>query len=113
MEETKRTIIVTKIYDNDCDICNHMSKHDRATFESFPEIDYREVNLDDVLKPTNTPNPLSNMILYQHLEQRCLSSTYELDLPVYIFTSKIREYLDHLQGANTVQEIRERVKGYL
>lgn len=113
MEETKSTIIVTKIYDNDCDICNHMSKHDRATFESFSEVDYREVNLEDVIDPKKTPNPLTNMIIYQHLEQHCLSSTYELDLPVYLFTTKINKYLDHLQGANTIQEIRERVKSHL
>ena len=110
MADTKKTVIVTKVYDHDCDVCSQMSRHDRATFESFPEVGYQEVTLDEVIKPADTARPLTYHVIYQCLEKYCLTPTYEIDLPVYVFLSKKGDYLGHLQGANTITEIREGVK---
>ena len=103
-------IIVTKVYDHDCDICNHMEKHDRATFESFPEIGYQKLTLEEVIAHDNNR---TKMRIYQCLERHCLSPTYEIDLPVYLLLSEKGEYKGHLQGALTIAEIRDGVKSLL
>jgi len=103
-----KNVIVTKIFDNNCDICKHMSKHDRATFESYPKsIGYQEILLDDVI---NHQNNLTKLRIYQLLERYCLSATYEIDLPVYLIMSKQGKYHGHLQGAATIAEIRDKLK---
>ena len=107
------TAIVTKVHDKDCDICQHMSKHDRATFESFPEVNYQEVYLEEVLDNTNSAKPLTLQRIYQCLERHCLSPTYEIDLPVYLFLTKQGKYLGHLQGALSISELRDGVKSNL
>jgi hypothetical protein len=81
-----------------------MSRHDRSTFEGFPDVSYQEVNLDDVI---NHGGNLTKFRIYQCLEKYCLSPTYEIDLPVYLLLDKQGKYLGHLQGANTIREIRE------
>ena len=102
-----KTVIVTKVFDDDCDICSHMEKHDRATFESFDEILYQKVKLDDVI---NHENNLTKLRVYRCLERYCLSPTYEIDLPVYLLLSKKGEYKGHLQGAATITELRDKIK---
>jgi hypothetical protein len=102
-----KTVIVTKVFDDDCDICSHMEKHDRATFESFDEILYQKVKLDDVI---NHENNLTKLRVYRCLERYCLSPTYEIDLPVYLLLSKKGEYKGHLQGAATIVELRDKIK---
>jgi hypothetical protein len=106
-------ITITKVHDKNCDICNHMSKHDRATFESISEVNYREVTLDDVINPSNTARPTTYQRLYQCIERYALTPTYEVDLPVYIALNKKSEYLGHVQGANTIVELRDWVKSLL
>jgi hypothetical protein len=103
-------IIVTKVYDHDCDICNHMEKHDRATFESFPEIGYQKVTLEEVIAHDNNR---TKMRIYQCIERHCLTPTYEVDLPAYIALNKKGAYLGHVQGANTIVELRVWVKSLL
>jgi hypothetical protein len=90
-----------------------MSKHDRATFESFPEVNYQEIYLSEVLDNTNSARPLTLQRIYQCLERYCLTPTYEIDLPVYLFLTRQGKYLGHLQGALTIPEIREGVKSFL
>jgi len=107
---TGKNYIAVKVFDKDCDICKHMSKHDRATFEGFDEIGFQEVLLDDVIQHDNN---LTKLRIYQLLERYCLNSTYEIDLPVYLIMSKKGEYVGHLQGALTIQEIRDGVKSSL
>ena len=102
-----KTTIVTKVFDKDCDICNHMSKHDRATFESFPEIAYQEVILDDVI---NHENNLTKLRIYQCLERHALNQDYTIDLPVYVFLSKQGKYKGHHVGAATIVELRDKIK---
>jgi hypothetical protein len=106
----EKTVIVTKVYDTDCDICNHMKKHDRATFESYPELAFQEVLLDDII---NHGNNLTKLRLYQCVERYALNNDYTVDLPVYVFLSKQGKYLGHHVGAGTIMELRERVKSTL
>jgi len=102
-----KSIIVTKVFDDDCDLCRHMSKHDRATFESFDQIAYQEVALNDII---NNGGNLTKIRLYQILERHCLSPTYEIDLPVYVIMDTKGKYFDHQQGAATIVELRDKVK---
>ena len=99
--------IVTKVFDENCDICKHMSKHDRATFENYDGVAYQEIDLDDIL---NHDGNLTKLRLYQILEKYCLSPTYEIDLPVYAIMSLKGKYLGHIQGAATVAELRDKLK---
>ena len=107
MTATGKTLIATKVYDEDCDICKHMSKHDRATFEGFEEIMYQEVKLDDLISHGNN---LTKLRIYQLLERYCLSPTYEIDLPVYLVMTKQGLYEGHLQGSATIVELRDKIK---
>ena len=107
MSDMGKTYIATKVFDDGCDICNHMEKHDRATFEGFEEISYQTVKLDDVI---NHDNNLTKLRIYQLLERYCLSPTYEIDLPVYLIMDKKGKYLGHWQGAGTIVELRDKIK---
>jgi hypothetical protein len=104
---TGKTFIATKVYDDACDICKHMEKHDRATFEGFDGIAYQTVKLDDVI---NHDNNLTKLRIYQLLERYCLSATYEIDLPVYLIMDTKGKYLGHWQGAGTITELRDKIK---
>ena len=106
-------IIITKVHDKNCDICLHMSKHDRATFNSISEVEYREVLLDDVINPLDTALSITYQRLYQCIQRYCLTPTYEVDLPIYIALDKKGAYLGHIQGANTIVQLRDWVKTLL
>jgi hypothetical protein len=97
------SLIATKVFDKTCEICKQMSRHDRATFEGFPGVVYQEVDLDDII---NNQGNLTKIRLYQLLERHCLSSTYEIDLPVYLVMDKQGKYVSHVQGANTISELK-------
>jgi hypothetical protein len=106
MTEGKNTLAF-KVYDKDCEICQHMSKHDRATFEGFPEIDYREVSLDDVISHGN--DPLKARV-YRCLEKYAVNPDYTIDLPVYTLLSRDGQYKGHHVGAATIKELRDKIK---
>lgn len=105
--KTGKNLIATKVFDEDCDICKHMSKHDRATFENFPEVAYQDVLLDDII---NHNNNLTKVRIYQILERHALNSDYTIDLPVYIILTKKGEYKGHHVGAATIAELRDKIK---
>jgi hypothetical protein len=107
MTATGKTIIATKVYDEDCDICRHMSKHDRATFESFPEIGYQETSLDSIISHGNDPTKVR---IYQCLERHAVNADYTIDLPVYVLLSKQGQYKGHHVGAATIVELRDKIK---
>ena len=107
MTLTGKNLIATKVFDEDCDICKHMSKHDRATFESFDEIVYQEVKLDDVIVHNNN---LTKLRIYQCLERHALNPDYTIDLPVYVILSKQGQYKGHHVGAATIVELRDKIK---
>lgn len=102
-----KVIIVTKVFDKGCEICQHMSKHDRATFESFDEVGYQEALLNDIIEHQNNT---TKMRIYSCLERYCLSPTYEIDLPVYLFLSPKGQYKGFIQGAATIMELRDKIK---
>lgn len=97
-------LIATKVFDKNCDICKHMSRHDKATFEGFEGVDYQEVDLDDII---DSGGNLTKVRIYQCLERHCLSPTYELDLPVYLVIDRKGAYIGHIQGAKSVKELRD------
>lgn len=107
MNKTGKSYIVTKVFDENCEICKHMSKHDRATFESFDELGYQEVNLDDII---NHGGNLTKLRIYQILEKYALNRDYTIDLPVYVIMTKLGEYKGHHVGAATIPELRDKVK---
>ena len=104
---TGKTTLALKVYDKDCDICLHMSKHDRAAFESFPEISYQEVSLDDVINHNNDPLKLR---VYQCLEMYAVNPDYTIDLPVYTLFNQEGKYRGHHVGAATIVELRDKIK---
>jgi hypothetical protein len=110
MSETGKNYIAVKVFDNNCDICKHMSKHDRVTFEEFPEIGYQEVNLDDII---NHGNNLTKLRIYQVLERYAVNRDYTIDLPVYVVLTKQGEYKGHHVGAATIVELRNKIKSCL
>jgi hypothetical protein len=110
MNETGKTLIVTKVYDNNCDICKQMSRHDKAVIEEFPEIGYQEILLDDVI---NHNGNFTKFALYQCLERYALNTDYTIDLPVYLFLSRQGQYKGHIIGAATIVEMRAKVKEIL
>lgn len=99
-----KPLIATKVFDKNCEICLHMSKHDRATFEGFSDVDYQEVDLDDII---NHQGNATKFRLYQCLDRYCVSSTYEIDLPVYLMIDRSGKYIGHIQGAKSIKEIRD------
>ena len=107
MMNAGKNFIATKVFDEDCDICKHMSKHDRATFESFDEVGYQEVNLEDVIAHNNN---LTKLRIYQCLERHALNPDYTIDLPVYVILSKQGQYKGHHVGAATIVELRDKIK---
>ena len=102
-----KSYIVTKVFDDDCEICKHMSKHDRATFENFDELAYQEIKLDDVMAHEGN---LTKLRIYQCLEPYAVNSDYTIDLPVYVFLSKQGQYKSHIVGAATIVELRDKIK---
>ena len=107
MTLTGKNLIATKVFDEDCDICKHMSKHDRATFESFDEVGYQEVKLEDIIAHNNN---LTKLRIYQCLERHALNPDYTIDLPVYVILSKQGQYRGHHVGAATIVELRDKIK---
>ena len=107
MTEPGKNFIAVKVFDRNCDVCKHMSKHDKATFDEFPEVGYQEVLLDDII---NHENNRTKLRIYQLLERHCLSATYEIDLPVYVVMDKVGTYRGHQQGAATIVELRDKIK---
>jgi len=102
-----KNFIATKVFDRNCDICKHMSKHDRATFENFDEIGYQETLLDDII---NHQNNLTKLRIYQVLERYALNPDYTIDLPVYVILTKQGQYKGHHVGAATIVELRDKIK---
>ena len=107
MTLTGKNLIATKVFDENCDICKHMSKHDRATFESFEEVGYQEVKLEDIIAHNNN---LTKVRIYQCLENHALNPDYTIDLPVYVILSKQGQYRGHHVGAATIVELRDKIK---
>lgn len=105
-----KTFIVTKVYEENCDICKQMSRHDKALFEEFPEISFQEIKLDDVI---NHNGNFTKYVIYQCLERYALNPDYTIDLPAYVYLTRQGQYQGHLVGAATIVEMREKTKEIL
>lgn len=108
--DEKKKVIVTKVFDHGCPICDTMSRFDKSVFDGFPEISYQEVSFDDL---RNYEGNTTKTRIYQCLERYAVSATYEIDFPTYIFLTKAGKYLGFLQSALTLKELREGVKQIL
>jgi hypothetical protein len=95
--------LVVKVYDYGCEICTQMRRHDRVTFESFPDMTFIEVVLDDIVAPQATPQM---SLVAQLVEQHCLNADYTLDLPAYLILDKSGKMLGSHVGAATIRELR-------
>ena len=102
--------LIIKLYSDDCEICKQMERHDSIVFAEFSGITYRKVELNDLL---DNERDATKEVIYKHLEQYCLTPTYEVDLPTYIFMTSRGQYLGNQVGAATVSELRSRVKTFL
>jgi len=107
MSETGKNFIAVKVFDENCDICKHMSKHDRATFDFFDEIGYQEISLDSLI---NNEGNLTKLRITQYLEKYALNADYTIDLPVYMVLTKSGKYLGHHVGKATINELRDKIK---
>lgn len=103
-------VIVTKVFDEDCDICKHMSRHDRVVFEEFPEVAYQEAALDSIL---DHGGDLTKVRIYQCLEKHALNPDYTVDLPVYVVLDRKGKFMGHHVGAASITELREKVQAIL
>lgn len=104
------TVIATKVFEHDCEICKQMERHDRAVFEEFPEIVYQKINLDKLIEGPRDP---VQEAVYVNLERHALNPDYTLDLPTYLLIDKTGKYLGHHTGEATIVELRQRVKTIL
>ena len=102
-----KNFIAVKVFDEDCDVCKHMSKHDSVTFNEFDNINYQEVLLDQIIKHEND---VTKLRLYRLLEQYALNGDYTIDLPVYLVLTKQGQYKGHHVGAATIVELRDMIK---
>jgi hypothetical protein len=80
-----------------------MKRHDRVTFESFSDMTFIEVALDDIVSPEATPQM---RLVAQLVEQHCLNADYTIDLPVYLILDKSGKMLGSHVGAATIRELR-------
>lgn len=103
-------LIVTKVFDKNCPICETMSRFDRSVFEGFPEVSYQEISFDAL---QDRGNNFTKITIYKCLERYAVSATYEIDFPTYVFLSKQGQYKGHLQGAMTIAELKKGVKNIL
>ena len=105
--DTGKTILAIKVFDENCDICKHMSKHDSVVFSEFEGLVYNETLLDDIIN--NNGDQLKS-IVYRCLEKYALNPDYTIDLPVYVLLEKSGKYRGHHKGAATIAEFRESIK---
>lgn len=107
MTKTGKNYLAIKVFDDGCEICQHMGKHDRAVFDEFDDLHYEEVLLDKII---NHDNDLTKLRIYRTLEKYAVNADYTIDLPVYVVFSKTGEYKGHHVGAATIVELRDVVK---
>lgn len=105
-----KKFIVVKVSSKECPICQHMSKHDRATFDGFPELQMKEMDLDELIE--NRSGDIE-LLVYSAIERHALNPDYTVDTPLYIFLSQEGKYLGHHSGAATIVELREITKDFI
>ena len=108
--KSNTTVVVTKVFDHGCPVCDTMSRFDKSMFEGFPEVSFQEIPFDTL---RDFEGNTTRTRIYQCLERYAVSDTYEIDFPTYLFLSTTGKYLGFLQGALSLRELREGVKQIL
>jgi hypothetical protein len=99
-------IRITKIFDYDCPICEHMLTFDgNVIFNLGLQTHYGAVELGTL---SNSTEPW-NAHVYFLLENHVVSSNYTIDLPVYLVTEGTT-YLGHTTGELTQAELRAKLE---
>jgi hypothetical protein len=99
-------IRITKIFDYDCPICEHMSTFEgnvMFNLEVKPHFEVKE--LSDLLNSVEPWNSHISLLLERH----AVNDDYTIDLPVYLVTEG-KNYLGHIKGENTQQELRSQLQ---
>ena len=100
------TIRITKIFDYDCPICEHMSTFEGNVIFNLEAKNYFEAKeLGDLLNS----NEAWNSYVSQLLERYAINDDYTIDLPVYLVTEGTN-YLGHVKGENTQSELRSQLQ---
>lgn len=105
-----KKFIATKVFSNDCVICEHMSRYDRSVFEGFPSVAYQEVDLDAIVDNGGDPTKLR---LYQIIERNALNNDYTVDVPLYIVMDKQGKYMGHHSGEASIVELRNEIRNMI
>ena len=102
-------IRITKIFDYDCPICEHMSAFEGNVIFNLEAKNHFEakelgslLNSDDVW----------NSYVSQLLERHAINDDYTIDLPVYLVTEGTN-YLGFVKGDNTQHELRTQLQEIL
>lgn len=106
----EKEFLVVKVSSTECPICQHMSKHDRATFEGFSNLAFRELDLDELIQSRESD---FEMLVYRAIEKHALNPDYTVDTPLYIFMNQGGKYLGHHSGAATIVELRDTTKEFI
>jgi hypothetical protein len=103
------TIRITKVYDYDCPICEHMLTFDgNVIFNLGLKTHYGAVELGTLI---NSTEPW-NAVVFMLLERHAVNDDYTIDLPVYLVTEGTN-YLGHVKGENTQDELRTKLQEIL
>lgn len=106
-------LTVTKVFDHDCPICEHMSAFDgKVIFDLKPSTNIHRVDLNSVLNPEETSSPEFNALLALLVERYACNPDYTLDLPVYLVTEG-KSYVGHVVGEHTQAELTKKLQGIL
>jgi hypothetical protein len=112
------SVHIIKVKDTDCPICQDMARYDSVVADEFEGTLFKEMELDYIIeKAVLIPQPTgvfpSPNALYRMIEEHCLTSTYQLDLPTYLLLDQKGNYKGKIQGALGISEFRGRVKDIL
>ena len=102
-------IRITKVYDYDCPICEHMSTFDgKVIFDLQPPTHMSAIAIDRLVALDNE-DP-HDCFIAQLVERYACNSDYTVDLPVYMLTEG-KTYLGHVVGEHTAAELRTKLEG--
>ena len=99
-------IRITKIFDFDCPICEHMLTFDsNVVFNLKEKTHYEAKELGSLLNSEEA----WDYYISQLLERYAVNDDYTIDLPVYLVTEG-KNYLGHVKSENTQSELRTKLQ---
>ena len=100
-------ITLTKVYSRDCEICEHMSRYDLSVAEGFSVLEYKTVDIDDIVDHSGDPGKL---LLYSLIERHAINPDYTVDVPIYLLSDNEGKYIGHLSGEMNIKDLRNGIK---